>query len=487
MERIVVTPDASSLVESLRDIGYSLEGAIADIVDNSITANAKNIHIYVETSPAVKIAVVDDGDGMSQSDLINSMKVGSSNPLDDREKKDLGRFGLGLKTASFSQCRNLTVVSRKDKLVNGACWDLDYISQQNDWTLQLLNESQLEDQFCINRLPTRGTIVIWKKTDRINEETKKRSQDDVVYEKIDLVKKHLELVFHRYLDGEKNKLKKINIFINNLPLESFDPFNKKNLATIPLSEETIPIDGTKIKVQPYILPHHSKASKKEYEHYAGVGGYLKNQGFYVYRNSRLLIHGTWFRIIPQKELYKLARVQIDLPNNLDHLWKIDVKKSTASPPEIIRERLKNIIDQITSRSFRVYEGKGHRHSHVAHPFWEKCSVHGETSFKINTTHPFIDDFKERLSTEQKQQLNEILSYIGEFFPVDAFFAEYGNKPNDFSQTLTDESIEQYALDQLTRLKTKLSKEDFLKFFKNSEPTNKYSKCWDDFMEQCYES
>jgi hypothetical protein len=316
--------------------------------------------------------------------------------------------------------------------------------------------------------------------------TIKKSTEDLIYEKFDYVKKHLELVFHRYLAGETGKIKKVNILINGDELKPFDPFNKKNDATDWLSSETIEVYGRKIIIQPYILPHHSKMSKKEYDDYEGIGGYLKNQGFYIYRNARLLIHGTWFGIIRQKELYKLARVQIDLPNDLDHIWKIDVKKSMASPPEVIRERLKNIIDQIINRSFRVYEGRGRDHKKLLHPFWKKNAANGEISYLINKEHPFIAEFEDGLNATQKLSFNSILTFISDFFPVEMIYADYGSHPEKFIKSKSDEELEQIAIEKIVKLKSKFSKEDFVDFFKCTEPTNKYSKSWKDFVETNYE-
>ena len=104
-------PEASSMIETFRAIGYSIEAAVADIIDNSISARAKNIWINFEWEGSETwLAVKDDGSGMNNDELVQAMRPDSKNPLDDRSTKDLGRFGLGLKTASFSQCRLLSVI-----------------------------------------------------------------------------------------------------------------------------------------------------------------------------------------------------------------------------------------------------------------------------------------------------------------------------------------------------------------------------------------
>lgn len=478
-------PKASSLIESLRDIGYTFEAAVADVIDNSITAKANQVKIHFDIfNNEPTLAIIDDGVGMNYEEMLVAMKIGSKNPLDLRESNDLGRFGLGLKTASFSQCRKLTVVSSQNNQKIGMCWDLDLVATTNDWTLKILDIAIISNLYKIDELGENGTYVLWENTDRISDNTVKLKFEDEIYSKVDIVKKHLELVFHRYLNGEFDKF---DILINDDKIKGFDPFNKKNSATQLLGEDSIDIDGHTITIQPFILPHHSKTTKKEYDLYEGLGGYLKNQGFYVYRNGRLLIHGTWFRLTPQKELYKLARVQIDLPNALDDLWKIDVKKSNASPPTIIRDRLKKIIDKITGKSTRVYIGKGHRESSVTNAFWSKDSARGGIKYSINKNHPYIAEFLDDLPDYKKTDFKNLLEYLGDFFPIDLAISEYGNNPKEFGKLeLDDKKLEDIALQKMDNLKDKLDIDDFVDFFKSTEPTNKYQKDWKTFVEKHYE-
>lgn len=479
MKSITLLPKASSLIESLRDIGYSFESAIADIIDNSITANAKNIKIYFDFhNQSLSIAIIDDGIGMSEKELIEAMRPGSKNPLDNRDADDLGRFGLGLKTASFSQCRKLTVVSSVNSNKSSTQWDLDFVAQTEDWSLKILDNDNINDIYKIDLLNTNGTLVLWEDTDRIVDHTVSSLTEDIVYEKINIVQKHLELVFHRYLKG-KNK---INILINDEQLQPFDPFHSTHLATQELSEETIQIENSKIFIKPYILPHYTKISLQDYDYYAGEGGYLKNQGFYVYRNKRLLISGTWFRLIAQSEMYKLARIQIDLPNSLDDLWKIDVKKSNASPPSIIRERLKKIIEKIAGTSTRVYTGKGHKSSASKSAFWERHSSKGKINYLINKDHPLIKQFSNNLASEQQNELDNILNLIGNFFPKDTLYSDIGNNnPIDINEIIIpDSELEEKAI--VLYLNNIINFEN-LNMLKNTEPFTKYTKDWEKFFEK----
>lgn len=454
-----------------------MESAVADIIDNSITANAKNIRIYFDFhDKKLSLAIIDDGVGMGKDELIEAMRPGSKNPLDDRNEDDLGRFGLGLKTASFSQCRKLTVVSSQNAFRTATAWDLDYVAEKDDWSLQILDEKEILNLYMIDKLGIDGTLVLWQNTDRIIDETVSELPEDVVYEKIEDLQKHLELVFHRYFAGKE----KINIFINDTQLKSFDPFHSKHMATQELPEEVITINDEKIRIKPYILPHYTKVSAQDYDYYQGVGGYLKNQGFYVYRNKRLLISGTWFRLIAQSEMYKLARIQIDLPNSLDHLWKIDVKKSHASPPAIIRQRLKKIIEKIAGTSTRVYKSRGTRTSTSDIAFWERHSARGEIKYTINKEHPMIDGFMKKLDSEQKHELSDILDLVAGFFPKDTLYSDLGNHPKDISldNNIVDTELEGKAMFLYQNNMFSMQNIDSLR---NMEPFNKYTKDWEKFF------
>lgn len=477
MTAIQLLPKASSLIESLRDIGYSFESAIADIIDNSITAKAKNINIYFDFhNKELSLAILDDGIGMREKELIEAMRPGTKNPLDSRDENDLGRFGLGLKTASFSQCRKLTVVSSQDNQKVATVWDLDYVAKEEDWSLKILENDEISVLYKVDELKTNGTLILWEETDRIVDNSVFDANEDVIYEKIENLQKHLELVFHRYLKGKD----KINIFINGEQLKAFDPFFSHHRATQELTEEIIILNDEKIKITPYILPHYSKVSAQDYEYYAGSGGYLKNQGFYVYRNKRLLISGTWFRLISQSEMYKLARIQIDLPNSLDDLWKIDVKKSKASPPLIIKQRLKKIIEKIIGSSTRVYKGRSRRASDNSIAFWERTSARGEIKYSINKEHPIIEGFVHKLNRENQYEFGEILKLVASFFPKDTFYADLGNNPKELiiDNEIMDKELEDKAI---LLYENGMVCIDNVETFKYIEPFNKYTKEWNEFF------
>jgi hypothetical protein len=450
-------PSASSFLESLRDIGYSLETAVADILDNSITAKAADINIHLNViNKTAQIAIIDNGKGMTEDELLEAMRPGSKNPLDVRASDDLGRFGLGLKTASFSQCRKFTVVTRKEGKLSAALWDMNFIARQksDDWSLQIPEGQEIEAIPFADQIPESGTLVLWEKLDRLEDATINTSLEDHLYENFDIVRKHLELIFHRFLDGEK-LYRKLKISINGEALKAFDPFNSKHLSTIIQPEEVIQVRGVPINIQPYVLPHHKKTSATDWVKYGGEAGYLKNQGFYVYRAGRLIIHGTWFRLAKQAELTKLSRVRVDMPNELDHLWKIDVKKASAQPPLVVRERLKKIIDRIGGASNRVYTQRGKKLvDPKVHAFWARRVDKGEISYEIDTDHPAIKGFYEALDEGQAKKFDSLLKVFGEYLPIDSLFGDIASQ----AENIVTGSCDKDNLQSLLELTFKLYKQ-----------------------------
>ncbi len=447
METINLSPTPSSLIESMRDIGYTIETAIADIVDNSITAKAKSINIRFDQSQnAPWLAVVDDGIGMTKEELVAAMRLGSRNPLDTRPSNDLGRFGLGLKTAAFSQCRRLSVLSKRDNLLSCAKWDLDLVSSSEvqPWPLCIFSDDEILKHSIFNYLlkeylsdSVSGTIVLWENIDRVVDNAAPRSLEKFFDEKIVETRTHLELVFHRYLKPDPGDTK-ISIAINNSPLNAYDPFFCTKSTE--LREEEFLYEGEAIKVQPFVLPHHSKVNKTEWARYAGKQGYLQEQGFYVYRNRRLIIFATWFRMIRKEELTKLLRVRVDIPNTLDHLWKIDVKKSNAQPPNGVKNELKRIIGQIEISGKKVYRQKGQRLTpDLNTPIWLRTAKDNQVFYELNRNHQVLKKFAESLSEDQYKVFFDILSTIECTFPRASFFNDSATKPEQMPEPSLDDS------------------------------------------------
>jgi len=447
MRTVCAAPSAASLIQSMRDLGYSLETALADVVDNSVTAHASRIEILAETTtPAVKIGVFDNGDGMSEKQLLAAMRLGSQNPLEERESSDLGRFGLGLKTASLSQCRVLTVISRRDGVTSAAVWNLEHVEEADDWLLEIPED--LTSVPWVDQLGEHGTLVVWQELDRLMEQHSSRNEpmDHAhVVRRIDNAREHLELVFHRFLSGERG-LTKVQILLNGRPLEPFDPFHSSHRATIVGPVEKIRVGGQVVTVQAYTLPHHTKVTPSDWDRYAGPAGYLKNQGFYVYRAKRLIIHGTWFRLARQAELTKLARIRVDMPNGLDEHWKIDVMKASAQPPRQVRERLRRIIETIGATSKRVYTVRGRRLvSDNQLPLWSRVQDKGEIRYEVNHDHQVLADFNAALPEDIRASFLRVLELTSAALPFDALLADFSGEPEKVGgSSLSDEAL-QYAV------------------------------------------
>jgi hypothetical protein len=436
-------PSAACLSASMRDLGYSLETAVADLIDNSISARATRIDVVCDmAADRPFVAILDNGDGMDEEMLLAAMRHGSAHPDAERSARDLGRFGLGLKTASFSQCRSLTVVSKPD---HGKCcgteWNLDRIHKTDDWTLAVLNDYDMQRLPCMDRLGSQGTIVIWQALDRLTEDETGHRSNEIVNEKLDLLGKHLALVFHRFLSTDPKAGSRIAITINGHPIDAFDPFCRRNPATQMLPEETLRIGNGEVRIQPWILPHHSKLSASEYDFYLDRSDFISNQGAYVYRNGRLMAWGDWFRLIPKGEATKLARVQIDFPSCMDELWTIDIKKSRARPPVQVRDRLRQIIERISGSSRTVHRGHGQRLFREAEaPVWERYAERVGIRYALNGEHPLVQRVMQNMTTEDRKALSLLLEAISSSLPVEMIYADYSGDPRSVAQVPSEQDV-----------------------------------------------
>lgn len=461
-----VAPRASVLIESMRDIGYSLQTAVSDIVDNSITAGATLITFLADTaSEDPTIGVLDDGFGMTESELLEAMRPGSRSPLEERVRADLGRFGLGLKTASFSQCRKLTVLTRKSGVTACAIWDLDLVAELDEWMVEFIEDISEIPWF--ENLVGDGTLIIWQNLDRLVDKVNPSDRQNLVRQ-IDETATHIELVFHRFLSGEPG-LKKIRMELNGRALRPFDPFHSRHPATVFGPEEIFGLAKQKILIQPVTLPHHKKVSAAEWNRYAGPEGYIKNQGFYVYRERRLIIHGTWFNLARQTELTKLARVRIDMPNGMDADWKIDVKKASAHPPGPVRDRLRRIIDVIGVGSKRAYTARGKRLvSESRLPVWNRLQDKNQISYSINCDHPAFQSFAHRLSEEQKKDFGKLLDLASSTIPIDALFVDISSSPEATTTIgLDEEAFSDFVKNTFITLKSGKYEDDDIKLMMSS--------------------
>lgn len=471
---IELMPRASVMIEAMRDIGYSFDSAVADIIDNSVAAGAKNIYLrYGWQAELPWIAIVDDGCGMGREELLEAMRPGSKDPRLERATHDLGRFGLGLKTASFSQCRELTVLTRKAEQLYGMRWDLDRVSKTNRWEITEIHQSDLTDLPCEFSSDKNGTLVLWRKIDRLELAGMGEIGHGAFNELMSAVRQHLARVFHRFLSGELG-LTKIRISINGTAVEPYDPFAELNIATQKFPLEIVRFRDSDVKIQAFVLPHHSKVSAKDYERLAGPEGYLRNQGFYIYRNRRLIIWGSWFRLAKQEELTKLARVRIDIPNNTDHHWGIDVRKARAHPPLIVKNRLRQVIEQIRSGAKRPYTQRGRLVVETAaSPVWMRKIHNDRIEYVINDEHPLLAELLNDLQFGQRQHLRQMIRMLGQTFPAAAFFSDYSNTPKQIESEHPDMDVMLALAKMLVQANPDLDQTGLAKVLTSMEPFNRY--------------
>lgn len=416
-------PFAPVLMNSLRSLGYSFESAIADLIDNAISAGAQNINIEMNTIEEPYIIISDDGCGMDDKELFEAMRYGSRNPDEIREESDLGRFGLGMKSASLSQCRKLTVVSKKNGLITCYGWDIDHVIEKNEWSVLIYNQKEIKKIPEIERLfqLDHGTFLLLQNFDRIIEGT----GDLVQTLKIQMNRTidHLALVFHRFTE------KGVVISVNGAPIPLRDPFLRKHKSTLTLREQKIKIENSTIMVRPYVLPHLTKIKNKDTELVGCKENLKEDQGFYVYRNERLIIWGTWFRLYKKNELGKLARVMVDIPNTLDSMWSLDIKKNRAKLPDIIKQQLHSSVLSSMQKSDQVfsYRGRKDKKADDYKYVWERIKGREDGyRYEINRELPQLRLLEQSLDKKELLLLNQVLGLIEDTLPMQALYLDSAN-------------------------------------------------------------
>ncbi|MFD7474953.1 ATP-binding protein [Streptomyces sp. NPDC059837] len=417
-------PYAEDLIESLRAFGYDLPTALADLVDNSIAAKAKNVRVSFCSDPGEAwVAIVDDGCGMSEPELHAAMRF-ARNPKHIRAQGDLGRFGLGLKTASLSQARMLTVLSiNADGKLAARTWDIDYVAQRKDWLVLTQPDSEalrIAEQVGFTG---QGTAIIWRKTDKVGDG---RS----LSRKVSDAGRELALTFHRFLATGR-----LNLHIGRQAITPLDPYLRRHPATQDRGTEELQTSGHSVRVNPVILPHPSRLSKQDAALASGPGGMLARQGFYVYRGDRLVVAGGWLGLgnLHKSAPTRLARIALEIPPGLDLLWAVDVRKSTVHPPIHLEPRLIELAEDVRARSEKIFTYRGAparpqgKHSQVE-PVWHQVRRLGQSDYSINRDHPLVAS---ALSTPPGKVLEGVLRMIETALPRELIAQEimtHGEEP-----------------------------------------------------------
>jgi hypothetical protein len=358
----LMIPSARRLMESLRDIGYDAPAAIADLVDNSIDADARNVDVTVAPEGSDSwVRVADDGGGMSAGRLDEAMRYGSSREYDD---EDLGKFGLGLKTASLSQCRRLTVASRTSPRgrIEIRRWDLDRVARRDAWELQRLTSGRCSPNLIDPIRLKAGTVVLWEGLDRVLDYA--RPDGQMAMRRLEGLAQeigdHLGAVFHRFLSGELRRGRsRIAITVNQRWLEPWDPFARDESAAAELPRQWLSLRDAgrthRVGIRPYILPNQVQFSSPEaHVRAGGPKRWNRQQGLYIYRRDRLIQSGGWNRLRTADEHSKLARIAVNIPPSADSAFRTNVSKMNVILPAELRPALRTLSSGVVARAQDAY-------------------------------------------------------------------------------------------------------------------------------------
>lgn len=365
---IKVAPSARRLTSSLRDIGYSFESAVADLIDNSIAAGATDVDVVVNYNGSdSRVFIIDNGRGMDEEGLTESLRFGTKRGY---EQGELGRYGLGLKTASLSQCRRVVVYSRgpKDGHLGALSLDLDFIETVDDWMVTYPEDKDLEERVRSLFTSPSGTVVVWEKLDRLlpakNPESSWARQK---FLKIaDRLQQHLEMVFHRFLAGDD--VDPVTIRVNGDGLSPWDPFVTDEEKTELVSNDVLDLPAStgklgKVTVRAYCLPARSQFSSHDaFERAAGPRKWNRQQGLYIYRANRLVQWGGWDGIRTIDEHIKLARVALDFDTDLDDEFNINVAKMRVTMPHQLKKMLARSVADVCAQAGARYRRDQNRGS-----------------------------------------------------------------------------------------------------------------------------
>jgi len=434
MPRIVnQAPDPKSHIKTLMRIGYTLNSAVADVIDNSIAAGAPNIAIFAP--PGLEdpiISILDDGCGMDQEELMQNMRIGCKDPEEDRQVGDLGRFGSGMKTASFSQARQLTVISRKvgHPLV-AARWDIDKIEGSNSWHLEVFEGDEVNKIEGISPdFPARhGTQIIWRKLTCIEKGSHAHDHDSELAANLSKLKGYIALHFHRFMTGTGRRVFKVN----NTIIEPVDPFMTNAAGYQEGPSAKLRCKGGHIFIQTHVLPHFKNMDTEHLEKLGGADVIAQKQGLYIYREKRLISAGGWLGMARNSQLGALARVQVDIPSSLDNAWSTDVKKASIQMPPRVQRELKKFLSDPVKRSKRVHAYRGKLDS--ANKFWKICEDENTKviTYQIDSDNELLASLVKKCNRDEKKILVGYLKQLASSLPINHIYEKMSERPNDVNQ------------------------------------------------------
>lgn len=459
------TPHAKMLLVALRSVGYTNETAIADILDNSISGAATEIELYFDWDNR-RIIIADNGFGMDYQELMDAMEIGSADPNEMRPSEDLGRFGLGMKTAYFSMAKKLLVISKKNSTISNAEWNLNTVASEDKWEISEYDESEISmilesiDTYTQYNNWKQGTLIIISELDRLIDETNIEKSKKNFYKMIRNIKSHIAITFHRFMEEDALK-----ISVNGNKLEAWNPFWIKSPATMELAREELFDGKNEVVVEPYILPHKSKYnSEEEFKEAAGVKDWRGHQGFYVYRNRRLLVYGTWFGKFKKEPAYNLARIKLDMSADSDFEWDIDIKKSKATLPVAIEEQITQIAYLAIEKSVAVYNSRGvynrkntSNNTSLKYVWEQRKNISGNYMFYLNKKHPMLLKILSGMDENAQKELKTYLSLVESYSPT--MLSGVMDKETDFVVSDEDKKREILNIQEKIRIYRMLQYDD----------------------------
>lgn len=424
----LANPNPEFLIKSIAEQGYSLETALADLMDNSITSNATRIEVLtkIDEEPFT-LFLSDNGDGMSKESLIINMQFPSKSPEDPRDINDLGRFGLGLKTASFSQTRAFTVLSRKkgDISFSGLTWDVKHLRDTRKWEIIINSDDEIDEIFkqylnISNDLQNSSqdfipnTIVVWKGLYKFENYLDIKNKRDALKEEItNKTSEYLSIVFHKFMERTANPLK---IRINNTLVTPFNPFpidNNSKLRSLQPLEKVFNEDI--IKIQGFVLPNSSlQETKENLNPWTPQNKSLMDmEGLYIYRAERLILFGGWNGLIKKMPRLQLGRLKIDIGNKVDHLFHLNVAKSQISIPHDLKQSFLRAIVELKNEAQKEYNNRvlikvPNKQKIEKTSLFYKIHTNKGTLMNFNLAFPLLNSLIYSLDEQQKSKLNFIL-------------------------------------------------------------------------------
>jgi len=322
-------PNARRTMEALRELGYDSYSSILDILDNCIDAHATKIDIEIgEEKGDIVITIDDDGTGMDKETLSEALRLGSDT---EREAGDLGKFGMGLVTASIGLSQQVEVLTKENegRLLFGG-FDLEQIATENRF-VKWVGPAAREQ--IASFLREKGTRVRLSKTDRISNRNATTFANTL--------RPRVGQVFRKFLKSGTT------IRVNGRAVEPIDPLMLSDPKTLLVLDTEIEVDGKGSAILRVVdLPDFGAAGNKS----AGI--IPQNSGFYIIRNNREIMEAHTFDFYKKHPDFSHFRAELSFDGSLDAHFHTDVKKMTIHPSQSFLDKLRQATQALITESGR---------------------------------------------------------------------------------------------------------------------------------------